>query len=254
MTSSTARARAALRTAPTGVLVGTPAHGGMVTSDYATALAATTCELKSRDIAVSISIWPNTGLLPLARASIVAEFLSWEPGSHLVFVDADTGWMPSDLVQLVGHGLDMVTGAVPLRTSPLKFNVTPLCDAQGGFFDRDTRTGCLEVAACGAAFLAISRVALLRMVAAYPELRITDPGAAPAATLPYLYDLFAHGRDNKGSYVGEDTAFCRRWTAIGGRIWLDPSIRLRHHGSYAYEGDPMTMFCPAQTHQDQAPA
>ena len=31
--------------------------------------------------------------------------------------------------------------------------------------------------------------------------------------------------------------FCNQWRNVGGKIWLDPSIKLDHIGTYIYEGD-----------------
>ena len=48
----------------------------------------------------------------------------------------------------------------------------------------------------------------------------------------------------EGVYTAEDVAFCRNWRAIGGKIFADPQILLRHHGRKAIAGDPMAMFAP----------
>jgi len=37
----------------------------------------------------------------------------------------------------------------------------------------------------------------------------------------------------------EDCGFCKRRWSIGGRVFIVPSIRLKHHGGHAYEGDPL---------------
>ena len=49
-----------------------------------------------------------------------------------------------------------------------------------------------------------------------------------------------------GEYLSEDYAFCHRWRAIGGRIWLDTESRLTHIGSYEYHGDTAARFAVAQ--------
>jgi hypothetical protein len=76
-----------------------------------------------------------------------------------------------------------------------------------------------------------------------PEIRM---GAGiyedPTRKLVELRDFYQHGTNAHGCFFSEDAAFCARWRHIGGRIWLDPAIKLKHHGDFAYEGDPMSMF------------
>jgi hypothetical protein len=58
-------------------------------------------------------------------------------------------------------------------------------------------------------------------MAAYPELCF-GPRYHPSV------DLFNHGA-HEGVWWGEDYAFCRRWNAIGGEIWVVPDLDLTHH-------------------------
>jgi hypothetical protein len=53
-----------------------------------------------------------------------------------------------------------------------------------------------------------------------------------------LYALFDCMIDPEtGVYLSEDYAFCRRWRAIGGEIWLDLESKLTHTGSYSFRGN-----------------
>ena len=38
----------------------------------------------------------------------------------------------------------------------------------------------------------------------------------------------------EGVYLSEDYFFCKRWSEIGGDIWMDPTVKLKHHGTCAY--------------------
>ena len=58
------------------------------------------------------------------------------------------------------------------------------------------------------------------------------------------FDFFQLGlRD--GVYMSEDFSFCRDWRSIGGRVLVDTTIRLRHHGARAFETDPAALLAPA---------
>jgi hypothetical protein len=54
-----------------------------------------------------------------------------------------------------------------------------------------------------------------------------------------LFNCFV---DETGNYLSEDFSFCRRWTAIGGEIWIDLQSRLTHVGTVNFEGDLSTQF------------
>ena len=47
---------------------------------------------------------------------------------------------------------------------------------------------------------------------------------------------------NTKTYLSEDFAFCKRWTDIGGEIWLDLQSRLDHVGPSVFHGDVSSQF------------
>ena len=97
-----------------------------------------------------------------------------------------------------------------------------------------------------------------RMIAAYPEKRFTNASewaarSMSAQALAFMYDFFPLGL--QGSvYVGEDIAFCRAWRALGGRVLVDTSLNLAHHGFAVYTAGPSTRFTPDGYQQPSAPA
>jgi hypothetical protein len=40
-----------------------------------------------------------------------------------------------------------------------------------------------------------------------------------------------------GRYLSEDYAFCHRWRAIGGKVWVDLECKLMHLGQHLFRGD-----------------
>ena len=78
------------------------------------------------------------------------------------------------------------------------------------------------------------------MIKAYPETKYKALHAFPRPSQPSdnLYALFDCMIDPEtGVYLSEDYAFCRRWRAKGGEIWLDLKSRLTHSGSYNFRGN-----------------
>jgi hypothetical protein len=45
-----------------------------------------------------------------------------------------------------------------------------------------------------------------------------------------------------GKYLSEDFAFCKRWTDLGGEIWIDRDSKLTHLGPIPFVGDFATQF------------
>jgi hypothetical protein len=107
------------------------------------------------------------------------------------------------------------------------------------------RDGFTPVRYAGTGFLMIRRAALTTMIARYPELKFErqhespDPGAGS----PHRYALFDCMIDPATkTYLSEDFSFCKRWTDIGGEIWVDLTSKLTHVGPLAFQGDVSTLF------------
>jgi hypothetical protein len=110
-----------------------------------------------------------------------------------------------------------------------------------------TRHGFAKSRAVGTGFLMVQRSALEQLCAAHPELRYrrTGTSADPLAASPHRFALFdCLIEPETGVYLSEDYAFCRRWVALGGEIWVDLSSRLTHVGPMAFVGDLATQFDP----------
>ena len=100
----------------------------------------------------------------------------------------------------------------------------------------------LEVAMAPTGFLMIKREVFLDLIAHYPEAKLDgrDWSIEPEAQ-PWWYDFFP-SRNEGGFLHAEDLGFCRRYRAIGGQIWIDPTIQLVHYGLFGFHIDPMGMF------------
>jgi hypothetical protein len=114
--------------------------------------------------------------------------------------------------------------------------------------DKDSiveRSGFVSVRYAGTGFLLISRAAIIRLCEAHPELQYTaiDVQAdSQTGTLNRfaLFDTFIEPETRTS--LSEDYSFCRRWTDLGGEIWLDMQSTLTHTGSFTFVGNLATQF------------
>lgn len=178
-------------------------------------------------IVTSFAMRYGDGILPRARNSIVGEFLNSD-ASDLVLIDDDVGWEPADLVKLVNYPVDCVAGVYPYKRDQENYPLRLIEDRAELWADPET--GLLEVEAVPAGFLRLSRKCLESMAKAYPDLVYLD--TALEREIPALFDF---ALENK-IYWGEDFTFCRRWRAIGGKVWVAPEMRLRHSGQKMWVG------------------
>lgn len=265
-----------------GVIIGTPAYMGTVHCGYMACLNETKALLASRGIPVGHIETTTESLIQRARDRIAAQFLSLPNASHLIFIDADIEWKPEDILRLLTHDVDVICGIYPKkcdkpiedwslveldrqiawlqahRRAVLGEGERPAKDAaparpaewpfhyladENGISPRDDRTGKIEIASAPTGFLCLKRQAFYRMAAHGVVKKIRSMQGIGDDVLPWLYDWFpVEVDDQDGILWSEDYNFCRLYRQTGGRIWLDPAIRLRHIGHKAYDGDPATIF------------
>ena len=208
-------------------MVAIPAYTGTIHLGTMRSLMTDLLSLKERGDEFEVHDECGNALIADARAVIVAQFLASDC-DVLVFVDSDVCWEAGALVKLVDHKADMVAGIYPQRRDPIVYNVKWSDKAE---LWADPETGLLEVAGVPAGFMKLSRGMLERMVEQYPDSEFY----AEATPDKKAWALFADYRIGKHK-MGEDYAFCRRWTDMGGKVWIDPEIRMGHVGNKTFDG------------------
>ncbi len=232
-----------------GVFIATPCYGGMVTQTYMQSVIALMATASSSNMAFTLGLLGQDALITRSRNTLVASFLETS-STHLLFVDADIGFRADDVVRLVGHGKHVVGAPYPLRMNSWgsaalqrlhagEDVATAALDYVGEPLSPPDRNGLMPATYAGTGFLLISRPAIEAMVNHYPELRCRHAHVASrdnAREVPALFDCLIE--PSTRIYLSEDYAFCHRWRAVGGEIWLDTAIRLTHCGMSEFAGEP----------------
>jgi hypothetical protein len=240
------------------IMIATPCYGGQVSVAYIISALALQRSSLARGIEINFNFRTGEALITRARADMAAEFLL-SGATHLMFIDADIGFAPEQVFRLLAFDADVTAAAYPLKRidwdRARKAAQTGRADLEAAVLDyviypetkgpMQARNDFVRVRYTGTGFLMIRRAALERMCEAHPELRYK--AAQREADLlredAYRYALFeCMIAPENGLYLSEDYAFCRRWTDLGGEIWLDIRSKLTHYGTIAFRGDLEKQF------------
>jgi hypothetical protein len=238
------------------LMVCTPCYGRMVAAAYMESVLRLQIACQQKGVHFRLSLVGSDALITRARAEFVAAFLSDPRGTHLLFIDADIAFEPDQVFRLLQFDADVVAAAYPAKQIDWQRIATAVRDhrnpetaamhyvlAPNGQ-NLTARNGFAAVRYVGNGFLLIRRNALQRLCDAHPELKyrhVHYAGGDEMADNAYRYALFDTMIDREtGEYLSEDFAFCRRWTDLGGEIWLDLRSKLTHLGQHAFVGDLST--------------
>ncbi len=241
------------------LFVATPCYGGQVTQRYFHACMALMLWAIGRGIGIHFETLGRESLITRGRNTLVAKFLDRPAATHLLFIDADIGFEPAAAQRLIEFGEAVAAGMYPLKTmdwddaaiararagelistAPLRYVGKPT-----GAPEPQQRDGFVAADYAGTGFMLIARAALQLMTEAYPELHYVaahDSAETPGRNLFALFDCQIDPETRH--YLSEDYTFCRRWRAIGGRIWLDTLSPLTHTGTHDFIGNPATRLVP----------
>lgn len=207
------------------VWVAIPAYTGQIHLGTMRSLMTDLLALKDRGDSFTVHDECGNALIADARALIVAQFLASD-AEQLVFVDSDVCWEAGALLRLLDHPVDFVAGIYPQRRDPINY-----CVKWRDVPELHAVNGLLQVDGVPAGFMRVSRVMLEKMVEQYPDSEFY----VETAPNQRAWALFADYRIGKHK-MGEDYAFCRRWTDMGGKVWIDPEIKMGHVGYKTFHG------------------
>src|ERR1700761_4480840 len=98
------------------LVVATPCFGGQVSTVYATSLFNLQQAVHSMsNVKLKVHMRDGDALITRARANLVTLFLDDPAATHLLFIDADIGFVPGQVFRLIESGADMVAGCYPIK-------------------------------------------------------------------------------------------------------------------------------------------
>jgi hypothetical protein len=100
--------------------------------------------------------------------------------------------------------------------------------------DQNDPSGLIEVTKTGTGFLLIKRDVFDKLNA-HPAVKsfTNDIGLDPVLNI-YMKTYFDTAvRENR--YYSEDWTFCENWRDIGGQVWVDKRVLLKHTGTYVFD-------------------
>lgn len=239
------------------LVVATPCFGGQISVLFAASLFKLQRLLWDyRDLSLKVLFKDGDALITRARASLISQFLDDPGATHLLFIDADIGFEPEQVLRLIACGAHMCAAVYPIKRidwdkvkSTMQEGRANPAAALKYVFEVDDpgavveKGGFIKVRYAGTGFLMIRRGALEKMCAHYPQLRYRRDHSVDAASgSDNRFALFECMIAEDGTYLSEDFAFCKRWTDLGGEIWADLDSNLRHVGPMTFCGDLSSQF------------
>jgi hypothetical protein len=215
----------------TGVklMIATPCVSGKYVSEYMTSLFVTMRMFQEHGVICQMAEEKWTADVALARSKLFSAFLR-SGCTHLLTIDDDMAWEPSAIVRLFAAAKDFVAVAGPKKRLPPIFAANWTNDAGDPIpLQYDPQSGTMECGEIGSAFCLMTRACAVKMAEAYPELEFIG------VTGEVEHGVYTPMVINRRWY-SEDFAFCKRWRAIGGRVFFIPDVALGHAGNFLYHG------------------
>jgi len=243
------------------LVIATPCYGGQVSVLYAASLFKLQQMIRSYGgLTLKVLFKDGDALITRARASLLSQFLDDPLATHLLFLDADIGFEPEQVLRLIQCGADMCAAVYPVkrldwdkvRQTIETARPDPATAALSYVFEVDDpsavieRAGFVKVRYAGTGFLMVRRQAAEKMCVRYPHLQYKRDHSIDAATVSNnRFALFECMIADDGTYLSEDFAFCKRWTDMDGEIWADLKSTLCHVGPMTFRGDLASQFVGA---------
>jgi hypothetical protein len=205
-----------------------PCYGGMLTESTFMSYIKWSNAARQLGLDWTMETMTNESLISRARNTLTAKFLHNKESTHLMFIDADIGWEPWHLLVMLNRDVDVIGGLYPMKSLPVKWCVNGFEGAEEG------PDGLQEVSKTGTGFMLIKRD-VFEKLNAHPATKpfMNDIGL-PVELNPYMKTYFDTAvRENR--YYSEDWTFCENWRDLGGKVWVDKRVLLKHTGTYVFD-------------------
>lgn len=230
--------------AATKVFIATPAYGSSFSGEYVRSLFMLLSSRPARPVEHMFAFFDYADIV-ISRNYLISQFYYQYPAySHILFVDADTGYDPAMITEMMELDEPLVGAVYPKRHVDLR----KLHAAKDMPFEKalansvefvgevrkpvERRGSFVSVAYCGTGVMLISRDCISRMIATLPE--IVDTRRFKRLPFGHRFERFLTPFDKirtEAFELSEDLSFCRRWVeGCAGKIWAHTGRNIRHVG------------------------
>lgn len=224
------------------LMIATPMYGGQASAHF------TYFNIEFAKLATSLGLkfqhqfLYTESLITRGRNSLVKSFLD-SNCTHFMFIDADIGFNPEDIIKLIKYDKEIVCGGYPAKlidwdsvgeaaskgvpnsalkdyASPYIYNRVP---------DTEEKDGLIEVIEAGTGFMMIQRNVFKRLSDKVPSYIANQFGTNKEE----IKEFFATSIENN-ILLSEDYHFCRLARRNGIKVYIDTTIDLQHIGGYVF--------------------
>jgi hypothetical protein len=227
------------------VFIATPMYGGMAVAAYTWSLAQTPAIFMRNGLGLLYMSKANDSVVANARNSLAHQFLESQ-ATHLMWIDADIGFNPIDIVSMVIADRDIVCGIYPKKeidwkrvAQAVRDGVPPeelgqhvgsfvvnLIPGPPGTTSADSDE-LFEISGGGTGFMLIKREV-------FDALSNDVPGFMHEQMV--IKEFYASNIDpESGKMMSEDYHFCRLARDHGFKVYAAPWVRLSHTGTYVFD-------------------
>ncbi len=245
------------------IMISTPAYGEVFYTPYVSSVLRLTRLFGKRgwDFAFNAISYSE---IAESRNFLLTHWFDKTDASHLLFIDADMGFAPDLIVDMLDLDKPVVGAVYPKRALDLKkvvqfagdgkdaahaiakaqdFVLRPLRGARAAA----GRSGFIQVEACGSGILLIQRACIEAMLKAVPDM--SDTKAKTTSPLARNLDRLIRAFDVMfvdGLRLSEDFSFCHRWRhSCKGEVWASISREIEHIGLHRFSGRYIDKVAPA---------
>jgi hypothetical protein len=206
-----------------------PCYGGMLTESTFMSFIKWSNTCRQLGIEWTMETMTNESLISRARNTLVAKFLNNPDSTHLFFVDADIGWEPWHLLVLLNADKDVIGGLYPMKTLPIKWVVNGF---EGAEVSQDGNLQ--EVSKTGTGFMLVKRH-VFEKLNSHPAVKPFNNDIGLPKELDQHLRTYYDTAVRENRYYSEDWTFCENWRDMGGKIWVDKRVLLKHTGTYTFD-------------------
>jgi len=178
---------------------------------------------------ILLGINAGDSLVSRSRNTLTANFLASDC-THLMFADSDLIFSPEHVARLMKHNEKVVAGFYPKKDQgPIQW----CCNALPGN-PPPRPDGLQPVRFMGTGFMRVHRTVFEKMISRYDcDIRYKSDTTGRDEWDFWTVGVHAYP-DGSRRYLSEDWFFCQRWLDLGGTVWGDTRICLKHVGIAAY--------------------